>query len=268
MRQVAACRRDSGNGSTDMSKVRYDNAAGNCYDKYGSRNPIVRWIMRGFLEAFERLVLSSGAKKAHEIGCGEGHLSLLLAQRGLIVRGSDVSDEIVRVARSRAYEAGMTVPFEVKSLYDLRAPTDAADLIVCCEVLEHLPDPNHALTILAALAQPYLIVSVPREPLWRMLNLCRLHYLTDLGNTPGHIQHWSSRAFLQFLQQRFDALAVELPLPWTMALCRVRATRGPIKHLPAEPGAFFGSADEAPPEGVPHAATRHEGVSPTLAQRE
>jgi len=207
---------------TDQPEGQYENVAGNFYDKYNSRNPLVRWMMRGFFEAFERLVLRSGAYTAHEIGCGEGNLSLRLARGGIAVRGCDVSEEIVKLARSRAHDGAMTIPFEVRSLYNLRAPADAAELIVCCEVLEHLPDPHRALEILAALAQPYLIVSVPREPLWRVLNLCRLKYVADLGNTPGHIQHWGSRAFLQFLQQRFDVLAVELPLPWTMALCRVR----------------------------------------------
>lgn len=205
-----------------MPEAQYNNVAGNYYDKYNSRNPLVRWLMSGFFGAFERLVLRSRANTAHEIGCGEGNLSLRLAQGGIEVRGCDVSEEIVKLARSRAFDRGMTIPFEVKSLYELQASKDTAELIVCCEVLEHLPDPQRALEILAALAQPYLIVSVPREPLWRLLNLCRLKYITDLGNTPGHLQHWSTRAFLQFLHQRFDVLAVELPLPWTMALCRVR----------------------------------------------
>ena len=39
-----------------------------------------------------------------------------------------------------------------------------------------------------------LLVSVPREPLWRGLNMARGAYMRDLGNTPGHVNHWSKRA--------------------------------------------------------------------------
>jgi 2-polyprenyl-3-methyl-5-hydroxy-6-metoxy-1,4-benzoquinol methylase len=94
--------------------------------------------------------------------------------------------------------------------------------VVCCEVLEHLADPARALALLARLAQPHLIVSVPREPLWRILNLARGRYWAALGNTPGHLQHWSARRFLALLHDHVEVREVRTPLPWTMALCRRR----------------------------------------------
>ena len=45
----------------------------------------------------------------------------------------------------------------------------------------------------------WLLVSVPREPLWRGLNLARGSYLRELGNTPGHLNHWSKRRFASLL---------------------------------------------------------------------
>jgi hypothetical protein len=86
--------------------------------------------------------------------------------------------------------------------------------------MEHLDDPEAALEIVARLASPWAIVSVPREPLWRVLNLGRLKYVRALGNTPGHLQHWSRRSFLEFLEPRLKVVAVRSPVPWTMALCR------------------------------------------------
>ena len=62
----------------------------------------------------------------------------------------------------------------------------------------------------------------PREPLWRVLNLIRGRYPRDLGNTPGHLQHWSTPAFLALLQEHVEVIELCTPLPWTMALCRVR----------------------------------------------
>ena len=86
--------------------------------------------------------------------------------------------------------------------------------------MEHVADPKAALEIVARLATPWAILSVPREPLWRLLNLGRLTYVRGLGNTPGHLQHWSRRSFVRFLEQRLEVVAVRSPLPWTMALCR------------------------------------------------
>jgi Methyltransferase domain len=93
-------------------------------------------------------------------------------------------------------------------------------LIVCCEVLEHLEDPEAALETIARLARPWAIVSVPREPMWRALNLARLSYVSRLGNTPGHLQHWSRRGFVRFLERRLELVELHSPLPWTIALCR------------------------------------------------
>jgi 2-polyprenyl-3-methyl-5-hydroxy-6-metoxy-1,4-benzoquinol methylase len=111
------------------------------------------------------LVWASGARDIHEVGCGEGYLSLMLAAEGLSVRGSDRSREVVNEAERRAAARGLTLPLQVADLYELDPARDAAELVLCCEVLEHVPEPARALRILAGLARPYLIVSVPREPL-------------------------------------------------------------------------------------------------------
>ena len=54
------------------------------------------------------------------------------------------------------------------------------------------------------------------------LNLARGKYLTALGNTPGHVQHWSSQAFVKLIERYFEVLDMRRPLPWTMLRCRAR----------------------------------------------
>jgi 2-polyprenyl-3-methyl-5-hydroxy-6-metoxy-1,4-benzoquinol methylase len=195
---------------------------GNLYDKYSTSNPIEKRLVTGFLEQLDELVEQSGARQAHEVGCGEGELAMRLARGGLRVRGSDAYPGVIAEARARAAAAGIEVSYEVMPVEELEPARDAAELIVCCEVLEHLNDPHAALDALAELAQPWLIASVPREPLWRVLNLARLKYVGALGNTPGHLGHWSKRGFVGMLERRFELVAVRSPLPWTMALCRAR----------------------------------------------
>ena len=192
--------------------------AGNYYDKYGSKNPLVRWMMRGFLNSFEKFVDLSKAKTVHEIGCGEGRLSALMAQKGLSVRACDYSDEIVEKAKGFLKESGVKADVVKKSVYDLNK-NDAADLMVCCEVLEHLEDPELAVQSILGTGAGHFIFSVPREPLWRFLNMIRGKYILSLGNTPGHIQHWSSGGFEAFLGRHFDIIQVTRPLPWTMIYC-------------------------------------------------
>jgi 2-polyprenyl-3-methyl-5-hydroxy-6-metoxy-1,4-benzoquinol methylase len=195
-------------------------AGGNVYDKYGSRHPVERRLVRGFCDELERLAIDTGARDVHEVGCGEGELVLRLARRGLRARGSDVSQSVIDEARRRAARAQLDVSFRAAPIEVLDPSEDAAELVLCCEVMEHLDDPEAGLEIIARLARPWAIVSVPREPLWRLLNLGRLKYVRDLGNTPGHLQHWSKHSFLRFLERRLEIVAVRNPVPWTMALCR------------------------------------------------
>jgi 2-polyprenyl-3-methyl-5-hydroxy-6-metoxy-1,4-benzoquinol methylase len=193
---------------------------GNVYDKYSSGHPIERRLVARFLTQLEALVELSGAREAHEVGCGEGELAQRMARRGLRVRGSDASPEVLAEARSRAAGSGLEIDYEPRAVEELEPERDAAELVVCCEVLEHLEDPRAAIGVLSELAHPWLIVSVPREPLWRILNLARLKYVGDLGNTPGHRWHWSKRGFIRFLEERVEVIEVRNPIPWTMALCR------------------------------------------------
>jgi 2-polyprenyl-3-methyl-5-hydroxy-6-metoxy-1,4-benzoquinol methylase len=200
-----------------------DVIAGNVYPKYTTRNPLARLLVDNFQANLLALVERSGARELHEVGCGEGFLARRLAAHGYRVRGSDLSP--ATIAGARRHSAGITPPiaFQVADLCRLDPERDAAELIVCCEVLEHLPDPARALEVLGRLARPHLIASVPKEPLWRLLNVARGRYWSALGNTPGHLQHWSGRAFIRLLAQRFEVIEVRSPLPWTMALCRARA---------------------------------------------
>ncbi len=195
---------------------------GNTYDKYASANPIERRLVSGFLETAVALAGRTGATAGHEVGCGEGEISMLLAERlGIEMRGSDASAAVCAEAERRAAARGLAVPITARPLEELEPGRDGAELVVCCEVIEHLPDPGAGLERLAELAEPWLLVSVPREPLWRALNLARGAYVRELGNTPGHLNHFGRSGFARFLRTRLEIVELRSPPPWTMALCRV-----------------------------------------------
>lgn len=192
--------------------------AGNVTDKYGAKNPIARLLMRRFLDAVGALYARSAAEQVLEVGCGEGELLAALRRRHAArFVGTDLSPAILDVARARQ----PALPLAAQSATALAFPARSFDLVIACEVLEHLPDPLAGLRELARVSRRHVIVSVPHEPVWRLLNLARGAYVRALGNTPGHIQHWSRGGFVRFVSQALRVREVRAPLPWTVIAATV-----------------------------------------------
>lgn len=195
--------------------------------KYTSGNPLARRLVTGFLRNFDDLVSAANPTNVFEVGCGEGFLSIRLARQGIHIRGFDIRQDAIATANDNASKSALSYLLSLShgDLYTLDPqPVDAdpPDLLICCEVLEHLPDPNRALEILAATKARRFLLSVPREPIWRLLNVARGAYLAQFGNTPGHLNHWSRPSFLRLLSRHFRVDQFRCPLPWTMALCSPR----------------------------------------------
>lgn len=194
--------------------------AGNVYDKYGSKNLIVRILMKNFFQALNNLIANLPVTKILEIGCGEGEIGKRLKSifPAMEYIGTDISEEIVNEAKKR----NANLKFETVSIYDIDKLNFTPDLVVASEVFEHLENPVLGMEKLLNLNFRYLFISVPREPLWRFLNVVRGKYLSDLGNTPGHTNHWSKNCFLKFINHHSEQIRIVKilhPVPWTMILC-------------------------------------------------
>ena len=191
---------------------------GNTFDKYGSNNPVVRRLMARFERAADELIAHAAPESILDVGCGEGALTNKWAQRlsGAQVVGLDLPDPGLEAEwRSRPHPNVQFVPGRAE---ELPFAADEFDLVSAIETLEHVDDPDRALEELARVARRHLLVSVPREPAWRALNLARGAYVSQLGNTPGHVNHWSRRGLKRLLSPYGDLVAVRTPFPWTMAL--------------------------------------------------
>jgi SAM-dependent methyltransferase len=194
---------------------------GNTYDKYGSGNPVVRRLMAGFETALDDLFALAAPSSLLDVGCGEGVLVQRLAQRmpdGRVV-GIDLEEESIQ-AGWRAHQAP-NLEYRMMQAQNLPFAEGEFELACAIEVLEHVPDPQHTLAEMARCASANLLVSVPREPLWRMLNMARGAYWPALGNTPGHLNHWSKRGFVRLLGRYGSVAEVRSPFPWTMLLVRL-----------------------------------------------
>jgi SAM-dependent methyltransferase len=195
---------------------------GNTYDKYGSTNPFVKRMMSGFEQALDGLLELAGPESLLDVGCGEGVLVHEWAERlgqDRRVVGIDLEEESIQAGW--AERTAPNLEYRVMKAEDLPFADDEFDLASAIEVLEHVPDPVHALAEMARCARRHLLVSVPREPLWRALNMARGAYWSDLGNTPGHLNHWSKRSFVKLLSRYGRVAEVRSPFPWTMLLVRL-----------------------------------------------
>lgn len=193
---------------------------GNTFDKYGSTNPVVRRLMGGFHSALEELWEKAAPESILDIGCGEGVLTCEWAERlggGRIV-GIDLDDPKLRAEWAKRERPNLE--YRVEEATNLSFADGEFDLVTAIEVLEHVPDPERTVSEMARVASRHVLVSVPREPVWRMVNVARGAYIRDLGNTPGHLNHWSKRSFIDLLGRHGTVSEVRSPFPWTMLLVR------------------------------------------------
>jgi len=192
---------------------------GNTYDKYNTSNPIERRMMKGFFDTLDAFVDATEPTRILEVGLGEGIVSERLRARfpDASIVGIDLADGELG---AHWLERGLAAAFA--DVEQLPFPDDAFDLVVAIEVFEHFPRPELALVELDRVASRNLVASVPFEPIWRLGNMVRGRYLRDLGNTPGHVNHWSRAGFSRFIGTQWTVVDVASPLPWTMV--RAEAT--------------------------------------------
>ncbi len=191
---------------------------GNTFDKYGSTNPVVRRLMGGFERALDELFDRAAPSSLLDVGCGEGVLvqrwARQLGDRRVV--GIDLEEQSIQ--EGWAEHQAPNLEYRMMEAENLPFAANEFDLATAVEVLEHVPDPERTVSEMARCAERHLLVSVPREPLWRMLNMARGAYWSELGNTPGHLNHWSRRSFVRMLSRHGGVAEVRSPFPWTMLL--------------------------------------------------
>jgi len=193
---------------------------GHYFNKHESGSPLVRLAVRRYRREIQRLVTRIHFDSALEVGSGEGYILsyIRLVRPDVYLVGSDITHQMVLVGRAQEKKARWCVA----RAENLPFVDQSFDLVLACEVLEHLTCPEAALMQARRVSRRFCIITTPNEPLWRLLNVVRGRYLRDGGNTPGHIQHWSARGISRLVSRYFQILHVSRVLPWTFVLARVR----------------------------------------------
>lgn len=202
--------------SIDHSKLKAKPETEDFSGKYEDENFISRYLVNKYFSSVQKLLEKiKDINSAHEIGCGEGRSTIRLNKMTPNLTASEYVDKLVLTAK----ENNPSLNIFQESVYQLSYGDSSIDLVFLLEVLEHLDYPDIALKEIKRISSKYLILGVPREPMWRFLNMCRFKYLKDFGNTPGHLNHWSKKSIIKLIEEKFGkVIAVESPIPWTIVL--------------------------------------------------
>lgn len=211
--------------TTNTTPETPDIVIGNHHHKYDSGNILIRKLTERFLVRLDELldgVASEGPiTRVLEVGCGEGEIADRLRSRfGANVTALDLPDAGLRADwQGRDQQVG----FLHGDAHRLPFADDSFDLVVAVEVCEHLTDPQAGLMEMARVSRRHLVLSVPREPIFRMGNFFTGRHVKALGNTPGHLNHWSAPAFIRYVSTVGAVSEVRNPFPWTALRARVDA---------------------------------------------
>ena len=192
-------------------------------NKYTCRHPFVTERLDKFFRAVTILMSRLDSRNVLNLGCGEG-LDLRRIYDASPIRvneywGLDLSLDALRM--SMAVLAGMPFRAICGDVANLPVRLHKFDLILCLELLEHLPDPRGIVEQISRQYAGYCIFSVPNEPLYRLTRMLLFRQnIRDFGNHPEHINHWSAASFRRLLANYFRVDKVEKSFPWTVVLCK------------------------------------------------
>lgn len=123
-------------------------------------------------------------KSVIDIGCGGGILSEALKLKGATVTGIDLSTEAIACAKAHAESSHLEIDYQHISAEDMAEQhAEQFDLVVCMELLEHVPDPASLIKACAQLVKPggqLFFSTLNRNPKAYLLSVVAAEYIMKL----------------------------------------------------------------------------------------
>ena len=137
-----------------------------------------RIVWRGILQQ----VMPSRPQDVLDLGTGSGYIALQLAQLGHRVTGIDLSEQMLAIARERAFELGLAVEFGLGDAADPPVAPGSFDVLVSRYLLWTLRSPEEALRAWRRALRPEGLLVVI-DGLWFPQGI-------DANPTPGFREHY------------------------------------------------------------------------------
>ncbi len=185
-----------------------------------------------YIEATKNASLEKKQIRVLDVGCGVGTLSLYLGTLGAQVHGVDISPRAINLATAARDKLALSnVTFAVGQVTKGRGNFD---LVICSEVIEHVPNQDAFLQLLQSNLKPggVLYLSTPSTE----NVLYRLGFYQEFDQRVGHLRRYTPKSLTAHLRRAgFSILElheVEGPLRnllFTTPLgFLIRGIRGPL----------------------------------------
>ena len=190
-------------------------------NKYANANPLQRLTLYRLHTTLAAELKALQPKSILDFGCGEGFLTEALAAEDAPLNGYlgvDLREDAIDEAHARNPEQ----KFLVADLFDSVALDPKYDVVLASQVLEHLIGPERFLERLVQLTARRLVLTVPAEPWFQLINLARGRDFIRLGNHPEHINHWNEKTFVEFVSAYAKIVSAKTIFPFVVVTAEPR----------------------------------------------
>lgn len=188
-------------------------------------NPIRTDYVKKFVDLNDKSLL--------DLGCGGGVLSESMAENGAHVTGIDLAEDSLEIAKLHLYESKHNINYINQSAEDFASQNENSfDVIVCMEMLEHVPDPQSIVNACAKILKPggWLFLStLNRSPESMVLGIFMAEHV--MGLVPKGTHHYN-----QFIKPSELASGVEKSQLIVKDICG-------MKYNPLSTKAWFDQQD-------------------------
>lgn len=137
----------------DAEIAKFEALASRWWDPTSEFKPLhdINPLRANWIDGFSQV----SGKQLLDVGCGGGLIAEAMAWRGAHVKGIDMGEAPLAVAKIHRLESDLDIEYVQITAEEL-AEQEAGhyDVVCCLEMLEHVPDPSAVVAACAALAKP------------------------------------------------------------------------------------------------------------------